>query len=151
MILTKKPLKVLLIGGTGTISMPICEALSQNQDIDLYVMNRGHKALPKHAKQILCDFHDTQNLKNILEQYTFDIVCQFIVYKPEEAIEQIQLFKGKIQQYIFISTVVTYNHETAVMINESHEQNNIYSQYGRDKTKCEQIFMKAYEEFGVFL
>lgn len=148
MILTKKPLKVLLIGGTGTISLPICEALSQNQDIELYVMNRGHKSLPEHAHQIICDFHDTAKMEEILKDYSFDIVCNFIIYKPEEAIKQIQLFKGKIQQYIFISTVVTYNHETAVMIHESHEQNNIYSEYGREKTKCEQIFMKAYEEFG---
>ena len=66
-------------------------------------------------------------MEEILKDYSFDIVCNFIIYKPEEAIKQIQLFKGKIQQYIFISTVVTYNHETAVMIHESHEQNNIYS------------------------
>lgn len=148
MIITQKPLKVLLIGGTGTISTPICETLSQDENIDLYVLNRGHKPLPLGAKPLICDFHDVEKMESLLSEYTFDVVCNFIIFKPEEAIEQIQLFKGKIQQYIFISTVVTYNHENAVMIHESHEQDNCFSQYGRDKTRCEQIFLKAYEEFG---
>lgn len=148
MILTAKPLKVLLIGGTGTISTPISEMLSQDENVDLYVLNRGHKPLPPHAKQLIGDVHDTAQMQELLHDKHFDVVCNFIVYKPEEAINQIQLFKGHIQQYIFISTVATYDHETAVMINESQRQDNCYSQYGRDKTKCEQIFLKAYEEFG---
>lgn len=148
MILNTKSLRVLLIGGTGTISTPICESLSQNQDIDLYVLNRGHKSLPTGAKQLICDFNDTKQMQTILEHYTFDIVCNFIIFKPEQVIQQLELFKAKVQQYIFISTVVTYNHENAVMIDEKHEQNNIYSQYGQDKTKCEQLFLKAYEQYG---
>lgn len=148
MILTTKPLKVLLIGGTGTISTPICEKLSQDSRIDLYVLNRGNKPLPMHATQLTCDVNDSKRMKKIVDQYSFDVVCNFIVFKPEQAIEQIDFFKGKIQQYIFVSTVATYNHETAVMIDEAHEQNNCYSAYGRDKTECEKLFLKAYEEFG---
>ena len=148
MILNTKTLKVLLIGGTGTISMPICEKLAIDPSIDLYVLNRGHKPLPTGATQIICDFNDTEQLQDVLKHYSFDIVCNFIIYKPQQAIQQIELFRGKIQQYIFISTVATYNHETAICIDETQEQNNIYSQYGQDKTKCEQLFFKAYQQFG---
>lgn len=140
--------KVLLIGGTGTISLPICELLGQDSLIDLYVLNRGNKPLPQGAKQIICDFNDTEKMKTLLEDYSFDIVCNFIIFKPVQAMQQIELFKGHIQQYIFISTVATYNHETAVMMNEDHQQDNIYSQYGQDKTECEKLFLKAYREEG---
>lgn len=139
---------VLLIGGTGTISAPICEQLSQDPQVDLYVLNRGHKPLPKGAKQIICDFNDTEKMQKIINDYTFDIVCNFVVFKKEQALQQIHLFKNRIRQYIFISTVATYNHETSVMIDENHEQYNQYSQYGQEKTKCEEVFLKAYHEEG---
>ena len=33
--------KVLIIGGTGTISSPISKLLSEDKDVELYVLNRG--------------------------------------------------------------------------------------------------------------
>lgn len=141
-------LKVLLIGGTGTISTPICEHLSNDPAIDLYVMNRGHRPLPANATQILCDFHDVKAMEQALAPYTFDIVCNFILYHPQEARQQVAFFKGKIRQYIFISTVVTYDHETAVMIDETQKQGNVFSLYGREKAACEQVFFDAYRQDG---
>lgn len=35
--------KVLIIGGTGTISQPIAKKLSSRPDVDLYLLNRGSK------------------------------------------------------------------------------------------------------------
>lgn len=141
-------LKILLIGGTGTISTPISASLSKMENVDLYVLNRGHRPLPANVHQIVCDVHDFAKMKELLAPYHFDIVCIFLVYHPQEAQEQIALFKDKIKQYIFISTVVTYDHETAVMINEDHVQGNKYSLYGREKAQCEKIFLDAYARFG---
>lgn len=140
--------KILLIGGTGTISTPICEYLSQDPFVDLYVLNRGHKPLPKGATQIICDFNDTKKMESILEEHTFDIVCNFIIFKEQQALQQLELFKNKVKQYVFISTVATYNHENAIEIDETHEQYNQYSLYGQNKTKCEELFLKAYQEEG---
>lgn len=136
-------LKVLMIGGTGIISTPICEALAKDETVDLYVLNRGHKPLPIGAKQIIGDFNNQELMQEVVNQYPFDVVINFIIFTPEQAKAQVELFKGKIKQYIFISTVVTYNHETAVCLQEEHEQNNIYSNYGQNKAKCERIFKEA--------
>lgn len=142
------PVKVLLIGGTGTISTPICERLSEDPDIDLYVMNRGHQPLPVNATQIVCDFHDIEAMERALAPFSFDVVCNFIVYHPQEARQQVAFFKGKIRQYIFISTVVVYDHETAVMIDETQKQGNVFSLYGQEKSACEQIFYEAWQKDG---
>lgn len=135
--------KVLLIGGTGTISMPITEALAQDDTIELYVFNRGHKQLPQGVIQIIGDINDDELMKTIANQYQFDVVANFIVYTKKQALKQIEIFKGKIKQYIFISTVVTYNHEKAVCLNETSEQYNCYSRYGQEKLACEQVFKQA--------
>lgn len=141
-------MKVLLIGGTGTISTPICEALAKDSNVGLYVLNRGNKPLPAGANQIICDFNDEEKMREVLGEHTFDVVANFIVFTPEQAQSQIRLFQGKVKQYIFISTVATYNHENAICIDETHEQNNQYSEYGRKKTACEKAFLEA-EDFPV--
>ncbi len=68
------PVKVLLIGGTGTISKPICERLSEDQDIDLYVMNRGHQPLPANATQTICDFHDIEAMEQALAPFYHELL-----------------------------------------------------------------------------
>lgn len=136
-------MKVLLIGGTGTISSPITATLAKNKEVDLYVLNRGNKALPDGAKQIIGDFNDEVMMATLAKEYQFDVVANFIVFKSEQAKAQIRAFTNQIKQYIFISTVATYNHETAVCIDETHEQNNIFSPYGQEKTNCEKLFLAA--------
>ncbi|MFV0394516.1 MAG: NAD-dependent epimerase/dehydratase family protein [Coprobacillaceae bacterium] len=136
-------MKVLIIGGTGTISSPITSKLASNTDIDLYVLNRGNKKLPSGAKQIIGDFNDVEMMKELALKEKYDVVINFIVFRLEQAKAQIEIFQNNIKQYIFISTVATYNHETAVFINENHEQYNKYSPYGQEKAACEQLFLKA--------
>lgn len=136
-------MKVLIIGGTGTISSPITATLAKKQEVDLYVLNRGNKPLAPGAKQIIGDFNDEAMMTSLANEHHFDVVINFIIFKPEQAKAQIRAFTGKIKQYIFISTVATYNHETAVCIDETQEQNNKYSEYGQNKTACEKEFLKA--------
>lgn len=136
-------MKVLIIGGTGTISSPITKALSLDTNVDLHVLNRGNKPLPKGAKQIIGDFNDVAMMKEIASNENYDIVINFIVFTSKQAKTQVEIFCNKIKQYIFISTVATYNHETAVCINENYEQYNKYSPYGQEKTACEHIFLEA--------
>ncbi len=136
-------MKVLIIGGTGTISSPITKDLANKENIELYVLNRGHNPLPTNAKQIIGNFNDIEKLKEIANKERFDVVINFIIFTPDQARAQVEVFQNRLKQYIFISTCVTYNHETAVVITEDHEQYNKYSDYGRSKTKCEQIFLTA--------
>lgn len=136
-------MKVLIIGGTGTISSPITKLLGDKENLDVYVLNRGNKPLPKGVNQLIGDFNDETLMQEIEQTHHFDVVINFIVFKPEQAKAQVRIFEGKIKQYIFISTVATYNHETAICINETHEQYNKYSLYGQEKTACERIFLEA--------
>jgi nucleoside-diphosphate-sugar epimerase len=136
-------MKILIIGGTGTISSPITESLANIESNEVHILNRGNKKTPQGTKQIIGDMNDSELLTNLVNQENYDVVVNFIVYSAEQARIQIAAFQGKIKQYIFISTVVTYNHENAVCFKEDYEQGNIYSKYGRDKAACEQLFLHA--------
>ncbi|MFQ6861291.1 MAG: NAD-dependent epimerase/dehydratase family protein [Beduini sp.] len=143
-------MKILIIGGTGTISTPITSALAQNTQNEVYVLNRGNHNDRLHPNiiSLIGDINDKEAISSLIKEMTFDTVINFILFTPAQAYDNIALFKGKTKQFIFISTVVTYNHDGAVCFNEDHPLGNRYSHYGQGKQACEEIFRKAYQEEG---
>jgi nucleoside-diphosphate-sugar epimerase len=141
-------LKVLLIGGTGVISSYISK-LAINKNMELFILNRGNNKnlLPKEATLIKADISDRENLKVLLKYYTFDCVVNFIAFREEDIVKDIELFRNKTKQYIFISSASAYqkpslNH----IITESTPLINPYWQYSRDKIACEERLLKEYRE-----
>lgn len=135
-------MKILIIGGTGTISSPITKLLSQDQNIELHVLNRGNKELPTGAIQQIGDFNDKEVMEK-LALNNYDVVINFLVFTPDQAKQEIEVFTDKVKQYIFISTCATYNHDTAVVIDESHSQYNQHSRYGQAKAACEKLYLES--------
>ncbi|GEM_PF-6144437 len=63
----------------------------------------------------------------------FDCVINFIVWNGEQAGKNIEIFKDRTRQFIYISTVCVLNHEIECNVNEANETGNAYSGYGRGK------------------
>ena len=136
---------VLIIGGTGTISLPITKALAADSETRLTLLNRGShtELIPAGVEVLTGDIHQEAETAKLLGDHHFDSVISFLVYRPEDAEEMIRLFHGKIGQFIFISTNVVLNHELTCRINEKVPVGNAYSAYGRGKQHCEEIFHAA--------
>lgn len=140
-------MKALLIGGTGVISSHITRLLLQN-GWDVTLLNRGNRQneFPA-ARQIIADIQNEADVKQKLDGMTFDCVCEFIGYTPDQAERDVRLFKGKTAQYLFIATAAAYQRPPAhPVITESTPLSNPYWQYARDKMACEEVLMKAYRE-----
>lgn len=143
-------MKVLFIGGTGLISSA-ASSLAVKQGFDLYLLNRGNRDrfVPEGATVLRGDINNKEEMQALLEDKHFDAVVNWIVFKPEEIERDIQLFEGKTNQYIFISTVATYQRPPSYYIfDESAPQHNPGWDYAVDKIACEQRLMKAYRETG---
>lgn len=142
--------KVLMIGGTGTISLPITRKLASDPNITLYVLNRGNKnqELPENVINLIGDMNDAEKIKMLMEPYHFDCVMNFIIMNQKQAKENIKIFINKTKQFIYISTVCTLNHEVTCNIDENCVYGNAYSNYGQNKEACERLFLQAQEEWG---
>lgn len=143
-------MKVLLIGGTGTISMAITKQLVC-LGWDVYLLNRGnHNAqIPKSVISIQCDVSDAKAVAEKLDGMEFDVVGQFIGFEPAHIQRDIDLFAGKTKQYIFISSASAYNKPCRdYRITEGTSLANPYWQYSQNKIACEALLMKAYRETG---
>lgn len=140
-------MKVLFIGGTGNISAA-CSRLALEQGIDLYHMNR-RKAINdfQGVKTLVADVSDRAQLEKAVEDHTFDVVVNFIAFKPEEVQRDIEVFSGKTGQYIFISSASAYQKPGGhPVITESTPLYNPYWDYSRDKIACENLLMETFRE-----
>ena len=143
-------MKILLIGGTGTISMAITRLLAkQNHEVILF--NRGGRSseLPDNVKVIKGDISNEAEAATLLDGMTFDCVGEFIGFVPEQVQRDYRLFSGKTKQYIYISSASAYQKPLShYKITESTPLSNPHWQYSRDKIACEEFLMKMYRENG---
>ena len=143
-------MKILLIGGTGTISMAITKLLAQ-QGHEVILLNRGgrNSELPENVRTIQCDISDEAGTAEKLKGMSFDCVGEFIGFVPSQVERDIRLFSGKTKQYIYISSASAYQKPLAdCVITESTPLANPYWQYSRDKIACEEYLMEQYRENG---
>lgn len=143
-------MKVLFIGGTGNISSA-CSRFAVEKGIDLYHLNRGKvKAdVPAEVKTITADIKNKQQVEQALKGHSFDVVVNFIAFTPEDVLQDIEIFKGKVKQYIFISSASVYQKVGGhSVITESTPLYNPYWDYSQDKIRCEEILNNEFRESG---
>lgn len=142
-------MKVLFIGGTGTISTGIT-ALCAQRGIDLTLLNRGSRSdIPAGVKTITCDINDEAKAAEILKDSYYDVVAEFVAYTPDQIERDIRLFSGRTSQYIFISSASAYQKPLSNWkINESTPMHNPYFKYSQDKIACEDRLIEEYRERG---
>lgn len=143
-------MKVLLIGGTGTISSAITRQLAASGH-DLWLLNRGNRRneVPASVKQVIVDIDDTDEVLRLLGDEQFDAVCEFIGFLPSQVERDIRLFRGRTRQYVYISSASTYNKPAAShIITEGTTLANPHWEYSRNKIACEELLMREYREHG---
>ena len=143
-------MKILMIGGTGTISMAITRLLASQQH-EVILLNRGSRnaELPDNVRVIQGDISDEAAIRNLLAGMTFDAVGEFIGFTRDQIERDVRLFSGITKQYLYISSASAYQKPLSdPVITESTPLSNPYWQYSRDKIACEEYLMQAYRETG---
>jgi nucleoside-diphosphate-sugar epimerase len=148
-------MKLLFIGGTGLISSA-CSELAVERGHELFILNRSASAkypIPQGATLLIGDVHgDPAHLSGLLASHHFDAVVDFIAFTVDDIERDFSLFRGKTDQFVFISSASAYQKPPRhYLITEETPLENPYWQYSRDKIACEERLMKAYrgENFPV--
>ena len=139
-------MKVLFIGGTGIISSA-CSRLAVQQGIDLYLLNRGQspRSVVDGAAVLHGDIRDQQSARAALANHTFDAVVDWVAFTPQHIETDLDLFRGRTGQYVFISSASAYQTPPAGLpVTESTVLDNPFWQYSRDKIACEERLVQAY-------
>jgi nucleoside-diphosphate-sugar epimerase len=142
-------MKVLFIGGTGFISATVSrQAIARS--IDLFHLNRGQRPCEiAGVTRLTADIHDREQVRTALDGHRFDVVVDWIAYGPADIDRDLDLFRGGVGQFVFISSASAYQKPPAhYVITESTPLCNPYWQYSRDKIACEDRLMVAYRDEG---
>ena len=140
-------MKVLFIGGTGNISKA-CAELAVARGHDVTLLNRGRNGGVRGAHHIARDIADpAAAITPALGSQHWDVVADFIVFTPEQLEQRLRLFRGRVGQYIFISSASVYQRPvTHYLITESTPLANPFWDYSRNKIACEDRLMRALRE-----
>lgn len=141
-------MKVLFIGGTGIISSA-CTDLALRQGVDLYLLNRGKSSrpTPADAKVLLGDINDPDSAKAALAGHDFDAVVNWIAFVPDQIQRDLDLFRGRTGQYVFISSASAYQTPPSNLpVRESTPLDNPFWEYSRNKIACEEMLLDAYRK-----
>jgi len=145
-------MKLLFIAGTGLISSA-CSNLAVERGHELFLLNRSISRkypAPKEAVILQADVHaDLSVLSQVVADYRFDAVVDFLAFTPEDIHRDIALFKDRTGQFVFISSASAYQKPPrSYIINEQTPLENPFWEYSKGKIACEELLMKVYREDG---
>ncbi|MEM8874344.1 MAG: NAD-dependent epimerase/dehydratase family protein [Planctomycetota bacterium] len=141
-------MRVLIIGGTGLISVGIIKHL-HNRDAEIVCFNRGKSSakddtpLGDDVVQVHGDRNNQAGMLAAFDGQRFDAVIDMIAFNVEQAQGGLNLAKHVgASQLIFCSTVCTYGVKVpaGVLIDETFPQEPI-SDYGKNKLAAERALL----------
>jgi nucleoside-diphosphate-sugar epimerase len=103
-------LRVLFIGGTGVISSA-CAREAAAGAVELFVLTRGQsqlRPLPPGVRELRADARDTAAVRAAVKGLDFDAVTDFVAYTPAHVRADLEVFRGRTAQYVFISSASAY-------------------------------------------
>jgi len=145
-------MQVLIIGGTGTISRAIVQALlRKGHDVTLF--NRGQRVEPPppEVRLLRGDRRDQAAFAATLGAHRFDAAIDMISFSAEDAAATLRALGGRVGHLVHCSTVMTYGppftglfQDEAAPLNGRHDGG-----YGAGKVAADELLLRAHAEDGV--
>ena len=141
--------KILIIGGTGTISSAVTHLLCARGEWEVTLLNRGKQHdFSREVNTLVGDIHSAETDK-LLSGMMWDCVVDFIAFRPEHVEKDFQRFANCTKQYVFISSASCYNKPlSSPFVTESTTLQNPYWAYSREKIACEDLLHHYHRDYG---
>jgi len=153
-----KPLRVLMLGGTGFIGPHFVHALTAGgHQVTLFNRGKRDPEAKQGVEQLLGDRND--NLES-LKGRDWDVVIDNSGYTPGQVTLSTNLLKKHARHYVFISSIAVYENFQDPPIDEDHALAPIGNlrrdklegdNYGPLKALCEQVVQKAYGKHATII
>ena len=99
-------MKILIIGGNRFVGLRLSHLIDRNPAHELHILNRTGQV--PHTKNAILHKGDRKQLSSLYLDKDWDVIVDFAGYNREDAEGALSFF-GKVQHYIFISTVSVYD------------------------------------------
>ena len=143
-------MKVLIIGGTGTISTYVVKkCLDMGMNLTIFNRGRNKELIPDNVQLIIGDINNEEEAHILLKDSYYDAVIQFVAFTEEQVKRDVRLFKDITKQYIFISSASAYQKPVEdYPMTEETPLVNPYWDYSRNKIACE-TYLNSVEDMNI--
>lgn len=148
-------MRVLVLGGNRYIGLQlVLELVRQGHEVT--VLNSHEASLPESVQRLHGNRHETGVLAKLLNPIRdqFDAVFDNTAYVPAHLEPLIEIFRGRVQHFIFTSSIAVYEMATAQPIDESHTVGRdaataLYGAYAAGKVHCEELLAREFSANGL--
>jgi nucleoside-diphosphate-sugar epimerase len=146
--------RCLVMGGNRYIGSSLVTELSCRGH-DVTVMNSHPSPLPKGVRRLHGDRRQRGIIREVLKRYrdSFDVVFDNTAYSPDDLAPMLELFLGRVQQFVFTSTVAVYQpnaiqpvHEFSKRHSVDHLGSDPLISYAAGKIRCEDLLLGLHAE-----
>ncbi|MCU1503353.1 MAG: hypothetical protein JWM12_2707 [Ilumatobacteraceae bacterium] len=148
-------MRALVLGGNRYIGLHLVRELAR-RGFDVTVMNSHEVPLPDGVRRLHGDRQQPGVLTEVLGPHRdeFDIVYDNTSYWPKDIEPLASLFRGRIEQYVFTSSVAAYRRSFLQPIAEtfrSHDPTDAapVKSYGVGKVQSERYLAEQHERHGL--
>lgn len=142
-------MRVLVMGGTQFNGLALVHELARTGH-QVVILNRGQTEadLPVGIERVYADRTDHTQMRKVLGDVEVDAVIDVSAYLPADVELMIDIFRGRIAHYIFISSTVIYAQSDLLPITENHpvERGPAQNDYGGNKLLCEDILIREWRQ-----
>lgn len=115
-------MRILILGGTGAIGVPLVNYLAERGH-DVYVTTRRKQTQSReNVHYLIGNAREIQFISEIIglqEEKRFDVIVDFMVYTSKEFEERVELLINNSKRYIFVSSSRVFASEEGAITEES--------------------------------
>jgi nucleoside-diphosphate-sugar epimerase len=144
-------MRALVLGGNRYIGLHLCFELAR-RGFDVTVMNSHVAPLPEGARRLHGDRRQPGVLHEVLEPHRdeFDIVYDNTAYQVDDLAPLVELFRGRVRQFVFTSSVAVYKRSFVQPVREHFARHapddpDPRKAYGAGKVACEDYLARLQE------
>jgi nucleoside-diphosphate-sugar epimerase len=147
-------MRVLVLGGNRYIGLELIFELARRGH-DVTVLNSHLAPLPDGARRLHGDRRQPGVLREVLTPHRddFDVVFDNTAYDVGDLKPLIELFLGRVQQFVFTSSSAVYRRSLIQPIRETFRTHDpadtsALKAYGVGKVRCENFLLEQHERHG---
>ena len=142
-------MNVLVMGGTQFNGLALVHDLVRNGH-SVTVLNRGktEARIPHGVQRLTADRNDPASIRAALSGREYDCIFDVSAYRTDDVALMVDIFRGRVGHYIFISSTVIYAASDLMPITEDFPLDDSAGQneYGRNKIACERLLVREWRE-----
>jgi nucleoside-diphosphate-sugar epimerase len=142
---------ILIIGGSGHVSGAFAR-LAVSKGHKVWAMTRGIRPLPEGVTGIVADRFNPEQFRQAIEGsgLIWDMVVDCICFTPEVMKLDIELFKSRTKQFVFISTDFVFDPKRRKFPQPEDNPNYLTDDsYGAEKRRCELLLIDSGMEYTI--